>query len=212
MRALTNGHTDRQYSHNWLYLLESSMSDVMKIETHIPFLEELFEPWKSVIGDDYHGYRNHVYRMVQFTWAIKASDGNPLSEDDKKKVMIAAVFHDIGIWIENTLDYLEPSVPPAMKYLQGNQLGHWKDEVRLMITEHHKLHEYTGDHQDIVELFRKGDLVDFSLGLAKANLPKSYVKEMKSTIPNAGFHLGLLRKGFKWFLRHPVNPVPMMKW
>ena len=188
------------------------MSTSFKVETHIPFLEELFTPWRNVIGDDYQGYRNHVYRMVQFTWAIKEVQGQSLSEDDKKKIMIAGVFHDIGIWIKSTLDYLEPSVPPAMQYLQTKQLDHWKDEVRLMITEHHKLREYKGEHQDIVELFRKGDLVDFSLTAVKFILPKSYIKEMKAVLPNAGFHMGLVKKSGKWFLRHPVNPVPMMKW
>ncbi len=188
------------------------MSACMKVETHIPFLEALFEPWRTVIGEDYAGYRNHVYRMVQFTWAIKDQQGQPLTEDDKKKIMIAGVFHDIGIWVDNTLDYLEPSVPPAMQYLQDNQLEDWCDEIRLMITEHHKLRQYNGEHQGIVELFRKGDLVDFSLTAITFNLPKHYIKEMKSALPNAGFHLGLLKKGLKWFLRHPINPVPMMKW
>ena len=188
------------------------MSEVLTVETHIPFLEELLLPWRGVIGDDYQGYRNHVYRMVQFTFLINRIQGGHLSEDDKKKIMIAAVFHDIGIWVKGTLDYLEPSLPPAMKYLEEHQLAHWKDEVRLMITEHHKLREYQGDYQEMVELFRKGDLVDFSLTMVKFNLPKSYITEMKNALPNAGFHIGLLKKGFKWFLRHPINPVPMMKW
>lgn len=182
------------------------------IETHIPFLEELFEPWKSIIGDDFQGYRNHVYRMVQFTCALKLSVNEKVSEEDKQKIMIAAVFHDIGIWVGHTLDYLDPSVPPAMEYLDANQLSHWKEEITLMITEHHKLHEYKGPHQDIVELFRKGDLVDFSLGLSKFHLPKTFIKNMQKTLPNAGFHKSLLKKGIKWFFVHPLNPAPMMKW
>ena len=188
------------------------MPTPLTVETHIPFLETLFEPWKAVIGDDYQGYRNHVYRMVQFCWALKQVKGESLGEEDKKKIMIAAVFHDIGIWTENTLDYLEPSVPPAMQYLENYELSHWQDEVRLMITEHHKLRAYSGDYQELVELFRQGDLIDFSLGLTKFNVPKSYIKKMKIALPNAGFHMGLVKKSGKWFLRHPVNPVPMMKW
>jgi len=188
------------------------MSSLYKVETQIPYLEDLFTPWKTVIGADYEGYRNHVYRMVQFCWALKQAQGESLSEEDKKKTMIAGVFHDIGIWTEHTVDYIEPSISPAMAYLDTHQLSSWKSEIRLMISEHHKLRKYTGDYQDMVELFRKGDLVDFSLGMAKFDLPKNYIKEMKSDLPNAGFHKGLIKKASKWFLRHPLNPAPMMKW
>jgi hypothetical protein len=44
----------------------------------------------------------------------------------------------------------------------------------------------------LVEVFRKGDLVDFSIGLIKSGLPGSLVKEVKAAIPNAGFHRFLL--------------------
>ncbi len=188
------------------------MKSQTKIETHIPFIEELFEPYRILIGEDYQGYRNHAYRMVQFTWHLSLSKDGVLSEDDKKKTLIAAVFHDLGIWLENTLDYLEPSVPPAVQYLKNHQLSHWEQEVKLMITEHHKLRQYADEHHHLVELFRKGDLVDFSLGLVTFGLPKSYINELKTALPNAGFHNGLLKKGGKWFLRNPFNPFPMMKW
>lgn len=188
------------------------MPSTFPVETHIPFLETLFEPWQEVIGSDYQGYRNHVYRMVQFTWAIQQLNGKTLCEDDKTKIMIAGVYHDIGIWVGNTLDYLEPSIPPAMKYLEENGLEAWKAEITLMINEHHKLHQYSGEYQTMVELFRKGDLVDFSLGTFRSGLPKKYVKEMQAALPNKGFHKGLLKKGMQWFFAHPLNPVPMMKW
>jgi len=188
------------------------MSSLFKVETQIPYLEELFAPWKTVIGVDYKGYRNHVYRMVQFCWALKQAQGESLSEEDKKKTMIAGVFHDIGIWTEHTVDYIEPSISPAMEYLETHQLVSWKDEIRLMISEHHKLRTYSGDYQNMVELFRKGDLMDFSLGLAKFDLSRTYIKEMKSALPNAGFHKGLIKKASKWFVCHPLNPAPMMKW
>jgi len=188
------------------------MSAPLKVETQIQYLETLFTPWRTLIGNDYPGYRNHVYRMVQFCWALKQAQGKTLSKEDKQKIMIAAAFHDIGIWIENTVDYIEPSIPPAMAYLESQNLSDWKDEVKLMISEHHKLREYTGEYQEIVELFRKADLVDFSLGLVKFNLPKSYIQAIKAALPNAGFHIGLVKKASKWFIRHPLNPAPMMKW
>lgn len=196
--------------------MTTELNSDLTLETQLPYLEEILTPWKAVIGDDYSGYKSHVCRMVQFCWAIKQSRGELLSDDDKKKIIIAGAFHDIGIWVGNTLDYLDPSVPPAMEYLESQGLSDWKQEIQLMITEHHKLSPFTDallDQKtvDIVELFRQGDITDFTLGMVNFHLPKAYINAMKAAIPNQGFHLGLLKKGMKWFIRHPLNPAPMMK-
>jgi hypothetical protein len=81
-----------------------------------------------------------------------------------------------------------------------------------MITEHHKFREYKNPDYPLVELFRKGDLVDFSLGTVKFGLAKQDIKKLKIEIPNAGFHKGLAKKVAKWFIKHPLNPAPMFKW
>ncbi len=41
------------------------------IDDHLPLLEEILAPWKHDIGADYPGYRNHVYRMVHFCFALR---------------------------------------------------------------------------------------------------------------------------------------------
>lgn len=82
----------------------------------------------------------------------------------------------------------------------------------LMIIEHHKIREYRGATYPLVELFRKGDLVDFSFGMIKFGIPKTYIKEVKTKFPNSDFHKNLGKRAAKWFLKHPLNPVPMMKW
>ena len=42
----------------------------MPIEAHIPLLEDILGPWQNHIGRDYAGYRNHVYRMINFCLAL----------------------------------------------------------------------------------------------------------------------------------------------
>jgi hypothetical protein len=170
-------------------------------------LEALLSPWRDLIGPDYEGYRNHVHRMVACCLALR-----PCSEEEAQKLCIAGCFHDIGLWTARTLDYLPPSVPPAMEYLQREGLEAWSEEIRLMIMEHHKLRPYAGTAYPLVELFRKGDLVDFSLGLFRFGLPTSFIAELKTAYPNAGFHRNLVRLALRWFVRHPLNPAPMMKW
>jgi len=179
----------------------------MLIEKEIPLLEEIFSDWKKVIGNEYLGYRNHVYRMIHFCLALR-----DYNEEEKEKIIIAAAFHDIGIWIDDTVDYIPPSVPPAMEYLKNRGLEAWSSEIELMITEHHKLREYKNEAFPLVEVFRKGDLVDFSFGLFRFNVTKAYIKEIKATFPNAEFHKNLGKRAAKWFMKHPFNPVPMMKW
>lgn len=179
----------------------------MHIEDQIPLLEELLLEWKERIGDEYMGYRNHVYRMVHFCLSLKECN-----DEEREKIIIAGAFHDIGIWIEDTADYIEPSIPPAMAYLERRNLQAWNEEITLMITEHHKLREYKGEFFSLVELFRKGDLVDFSLGLFRFGLPKTTVKAVKKHFPNASFHKNLCKLAACWFVKHPLNPAPMMKY
>ena len=179
----------------------------MKIEQNISLLEDIFSEWKDIIGDEYQGYRNHVYRMIHFCLAL-----HEYNEDDRKRIIIAGAFHDIGIWIDDTVDYIPPSLPPAMEYLKSNNLEEWSTEIGLMITEHHKIREYRDNNHPLVEVFRKGDLVDFSFGLFKFGLSKDIIDEVKNQFPNDNFHKNLGKRAAKWFLKHPLNPAPMMKW
>ena len=179
----------------------------MKVEENIPLLEDIFSEWKSTIGNEYQGYRNHVYRMIHFCLALRnCNDG------EREKIIIAGAFHDIGIWINDTVDYIPPSLLPAMEYLKKRDLEAWSDEIKLMITEHHKIREYKDPAYPLVEIFRKGDLVDFSFGLYKFGISKAYINQVKATFHNADFHKSLGKRAAKWFLKHPLNPAPMMKW
>lgn len=181
------------------------MEFTAKIEKRIPLLEEILGEWKTEIGDDYAGYKNHVYRMINFCFA--QSD---FSEKEREKIIIAGCFHDLGIWSNDTFDYLPPSVALAKNYLEKNRLEEWISEIELMIDTHHKLGKFKNDF--LVEVFRKGDLVDFSLGFFKCGLPKTYIKSVKKQFPNHGFHKGLAKLAGRWICRHPLNPVPVLKW
>ncbi len=180
----------------------------MEVTASIPLLDDILVKWKPLIGEDFVGYRNHCTRMAQFCFALAPN----CTPEDREKIVIAAAFHDIGIWIDNTVDYIPTSLPPAMDYLAETGRESWAEEIRLMITEHHKLTPFDNPRFPLVEVFRKGDLVDFSLGSVRHGLPKSFVHQMRTTLPNAGFHTMLLKRGLKWFARHPLNPAPMMKW
>jgi hypothetical protein len=179
----------------------------MKIENHIPLLEDILDNWKHKIGNDFSGYKNHVYRMIHFCFAL-----HNCSNEDRDKIIIAACFHDLGIWANDTVDYLPPSILLAKDYLTQNNLEHWIPEIELMIDMHHKLRKFQDNRYPLVEVFRTGDLVDFSLGIVKGGLSKAFIKRVKEQFPNEGFHKGLARLAGKWFSRHPLSPPPFMKW
>jgi hypothetical protein len=179
----------------------------MMIENSIPLLEDILETWKKEIGVDFAGYKNHVYRMINFCFAQR-----DFNAEERGKIIIAGCFHDLGIWSSDTFDYLPSSIVLARDYLRQNNLENCFPEIRLMIDLHHKLGKYEDARNPLVEVFRQGDLVDFSLGIVKCGLPKTYIKSVKNQFPNAGFHKCLVRSASRWFLKHPLNPIPVLKW
>lgn len=96
-------------------------------------------------------------------------------------------FHDIGLWSAHTVDYIPPSVSEVKGTYPGAGRNEWSEEIGLMVEMHHKVRTYKTERYPLVGLFRKGDLVDFSLGLFKFGIPPAYVREVKKAIPNNGF-------------------------
>ncbi len=178
----------------------------MLIEKSIPLLEEILGNWEEEIGKDYQGYKNHVYRLVHFCFAFHPDD-----EEDREKIIIAGCFHDLGIWSDNTFDYLEPSIELARDYLEKEGKDSMFDEIKRMIYFHHKITRFKDTDYPLVESFRKADLVDVSLGVLRAGLPRKQVKLVRSNFPNSGFHKTLVRLTFSEFKRNPFKPLPVMK-
>jgi len=179
----------------------------MTIEERIPLIEEILDRWRPQLGPDHAGYRNHVYRVAHHCLALHAS-----GVDEREKVLIAASFHDLGIWSDDTFDYLAPSAGLARRYLLETRRETWIPEVESMIDLHHKIRRHRDAEHPLIEAFRKSDLVDVSLGFIRCGLPKSHVRDLQTRFPNAGFHKMLVRRASRWFARHPLNPVPVLKW
>src|SRR5882724_11126760 len=78
--------------------------------TSLPTVEEVLDDHASELGHDLIAYRNHVYRVVNLCLAIVGD-----SRVELDKIAVAALFHDLGIWTNNTFDYIAPSVAIARK-------------------------------------------------------------------------------------------------
>lgn len=187
------------------------MTDDIQIIDHSDRVENLFAPYRDIIGKDYAAYRGHVYRVLTFAMHF-------LNGDEKARPMVetALVYHDIGLWTENNLAYLEPSEEHA---LADNEKYGWGLDPRLLkdaIHWHHKVFPYRGPNQHIVDAVRKADWIDATDGKIRKGLSKSQVAAVQEAIPNYDFgdvlqrlagdlggnklsgNLRVLRHVFKW--------------
>jgi hypothetical protein len=175
------------------------------IEKSIPLVEQIIAENSIALGKDLEGYKNHVYRMVNYSLAPREA-----TEDERLKIVIAGCFHDLGLWTAGTFDYLPPSAKLAGDYLKRSGLTDWTSEIGLMITQHHKLGIFAGS--ELVECFRKGDLVDLSLGFIRCGVSAEFIRLARSEFPNSGFHKRILSTAGRWICRHPLDPLPILKW
>jgi len=177
------------------------------VVTDLPLLDAILWEWREAVGADYAGYRNHVCRLVNFAFAL-----GDWSEEQKRRIVIAGAFHDLGIWSAGTADYLSPSIGLALAWLAREGMDDWAEEVALMIDLHHKITPYRDPRFPLVEIFRQADLADVSLGIMRRGLPAAFIGDLKRAFPNAGFHWRLAKLVGQGLAAHPLHPIPIFRW
>ncbi|OKP18314.1 phosphohydrolase [Serratia fonticola] len=160
----------------------------IKIKLERPLVEELLSRYEKVIGKDFPGYRNHVYRTI--TYAMHFLEYEPELEPLIETVF---VYHDIGLWTDHELAYLEPSETVALVDNEKYEWGLNADALRGAIHWHHKIFPYKGPHEKVIEACRKADWIDASKGTFQKGLSKAAVQEVETVFSNLGFHDTLLR-------------------
>ncbi len=168
--------------------------------------DELFAQHVGGFGYAAAGYRGHVHRVIALV-------GRQVTLDETTATLLgqAAFFHDAGIWLDDSFDYLPTSIERARRQLGGSDPVH-TDLVVAMIEEHRRLRRARPD-DPIVEAFRRADLTDISLGLIRSPgvTPAEY-RSLTRRYPSAGFRRGLMVNFTTWAVRHPLRPLPMVRW
>lgn len=172
-----------------------------------PVIDVILDAWRDAIGSAFDGYRGHVYRVFNVCLQLRACN-----DEERRKLAIALAFHDIGLWSAQTVDYLPPSEAEAAAWLASHGLASWTDEIRLMIGLHHRLRSWRDPATPLVEVLRRADLIDFSLGAVRAGVPRAFLRRLSAAFPNAGFHRFLFARARGWWLRHPLRPMPFLRW
>jgi len=179
----------------------------MELRREFPLAESIVLGFADVLGGALSAYRNHVCRVLNYELVLAGEE-----REGRDAVLIAAAFHDLGIWVEGTFDYLGPSERLAREYLATNGLEGIAPEVEAIIHHHHKLTPYRGPFVATVETFRRADLVDVSLGAIRSGVPRAFVRTVKAAFPNSGFHRRLIALTARQARRDPLRPLPMVHW
>jgi hypothetical protein len=173
--------------------------------TPAPRIEDLLDALAPALGRDATAYGNHARRVFGLVAAQRV-----WSAEEHAQTAIAAVFHDVGIWLDDTFDYLDPSRGHAAEYLRDEGLTAWGPIVDAMILEHHKLRPVKDS--PLVEAFRRADLCDLSFGLIRPGIPRGAYRRLVRQYPISGFHGRLVSFAVAQARKDPRHPLPMLRW
>jgi HD domain-containing protein len=182
-------------------------ADCAGLLTNLPTIEDVLDDHASELGHDFIPYRHHVYRVLNLCLAIVGD-----SRFELEKIALAAVFHDLGIWTNKTFDYIAPSVAIAREHLTARGMADWVPDIEAMIADHHKVTMSRANPRLLVESFRRADWIDVSCGVRMFGVPRRFIAAVDATWPDAGFHRRLVELTIDQWWKHPLNPLPMVKW
>ena len=164
-------------------------------------VDDVLNTFRDVLGQDADRYRNHVYRGLNYQRKLLQLTEIP------DEIALAWALHDIGIWTSGW-DYIAPSLHQVDELAPHYRIGH-ADRVRQMVEWHHKVRPC---QDDWVETFRVADRIDVTRGLLRGTLTRSDISHVVHAFPYIGFHALLVRTGAGWATRHPLRPLPMLRW
>jgi hypothetical protein len=167
--------------------------------------EAILADYRQTIGSEYTAYRNHVCRIIAFSAALGY-------RGDATLLGIAAAYHDLAIWHDQTIDYLEPSVALAHRDARLMTLrGDARQLVAAMIVNHHKILPYRGEGSIAVNAIRKADWIDVSRGRLRLGLSKEFIMSVRERYPDAGFSAVLRNLLRRWRAQNPWKLPPMLR-
>lgn len=166
------------------------------IESDAALDDELFQ-LASVLRPDFQAYRNHCLRVATFTRFFLPDFVEEEIPNAMELVSVALAFHDVALWSDKTLAYLEPSVAQMEKALvESNYSSKQMDIMKEIIMQHHKWTDFKSElgpaADALVNAVRKADWVDATAGVVRFGIPTGLIHSAYQKIPEAGFHKVLL--------------------
>jgi hypothetical protein len=175
-----------------------------------PTLDALLAPHAATFPrhTDFLGYRSHCLRMLNVVLALSKEE-----PDRREKVEVALAFHDLALFPDRTLAYLDGAVALAEAHLRGIDRTDWIEPVTLMIRNHHKVRRYTGPQANLVEPFRCADWIDVSFRVLNFGIDRAWLRALHAQLPLHSFYpRTLVPLIARYMARHPLRPLPNFRW
>lgn len=168
--------------------------------TEHPIVDAVLDRHRDALGQHKPTYRNHVYRCITYHQLL-------IGDTIPDFAALAWATHDLGIWTAGSFDYLGASADLAS--LHADEFGISDvHRARTLITEHHRLR--AADDR-MTDSFRRADLVDVSRGFIAGPIGRSQVQAVVAQLPYGGFHAFLAKGLTGYAVRHPLRPLPMLR-
>ncbi len=161
----------------------STSTEAIQIITHRQRIEARLEPLRDVIGDDFAGYRGHIYRVLTYAMHLLGAD-----HPDAETIETALVYHDVALWTDGQLAYLEPSIERALHDAERAGWSVRPELLRNIIRWHHKVTPFRGPDADVVNAVRRADWIDASRGRLRKGLPGAEIRRVMHGVPPQGFY------------------------
>lgn len=174
--------------------------DAYTVLVHDAELDDELFGLASSLGSDFAAYRNHCLRVLTFTKYFLPESALKEIPEAMELASIALAYHDVALWTDKKLAYLEPSVAQLEKALEGGKYSDFQKAImKDIILAHHKVTPFEssrGEAADaLVNAVRKADWADATMGIVRFGLPASLLEAAYDKIPEAGFHMVLAGLG-----------------
>lgn len=164
------------------------MTQAIAIVTEDETIERFLPIVSDVVGADLPAYRNHLYRVLTYALHFEGPGSTA-----REAIAFALVFHDIGLWSDGALAYLEPSERVAEVARRGHAAHLDRQLIRDIIHWHHKLTRFRGPNAATVNAVRKADWIDASGGAVRHGISRAQIAAVTAAIPVLGFPDVLMR-------------------
>ena len=176
-------------------------------------LERLLE---YIPPDDFEGYRNHCLRVMSFAKFHMPEYVYEEYPNAMNIVAMALAYHDVGLWTDGELNYLEPSAKRMESYIKAEGVFEEKQIAiaREIIMQHHKFTDYSSSSKAVdamVNAIRKADWADATVGIIRFGLPASLLEAAYAKVPEAGFHAMLADMGSRLSPQSLVGQLEFLK-